>query len=245
MPSSAFILLNVQRRKEIAEIATVFAQVNNRRGPNTKHSLLNGGLVLLVSSWEIYCEEVCRQAAEKICNRDGLRFDSLTDQLRRDLLRYAGSEFKENQDPMAQKLALLTDDGWKRLLTDRLEEYIRDFNTPKFRRQRGKDLDGLFRLVLGTRVSSAIEDLLGEAGLCDRLDAIVTLRGEIAHTGEPAPDDRLTADLLREHLASFIEAAAAIDVFVHRHFRERFGFVPWQITVPVRQAIREPIGANL
>lgn len=245
MPSSAFTLLNGQRQKEIAEIATVFEQVNNRRGPNTKHSLLNGGLVLLVSSWEIYCEEVCRQAVKKICTRNPLRFDQLTDTLRKDLLRYAAREFKESQDPMTQKVALLTDEKWKQLLSDRLEEYIPDFNTPKFRRQRGKDLNCLFRLVLGEKVSSAIEDLLNEPGLCNRLDAIVTLRGEIAHTGEPAPKDRLTADILREHLVSFIEAAAAIDVVVHRHFRERFGFAPWQITAPVRQALREPVRANL
>lgn len=221
-------------------MATVFEDVNNRPGPNTKHALLNGALVLLVSSWEIYCEEVCRQAAGKILDRNGLQFDQLTDQLRRDLLRYAGSEFTGNQDPLDEKLALLPDGGWKRLLSDRLDEYIRDFNTPKFRRQRGKDLDGLFRLILGARMSTAIEGFLVDPELCNGLDEIVTLRGEIAHTGEAAPEDRLTADLIRQHTASFVEAAAAIDVILCRDFRDRFGFAPWRITNQVREAIREP-----
>lgn len=57
--------------------------------------------------------------------------------------------------------------------------YVRDFNTPKFQRQRGKDLNGLFRLVLGARVSTAIEDLLNEPNLCNSLDEIVTQRGEM------------------------------------------------------------------
>lgn len=245
LPSEAFALFNGRRKKEVLELASVFEEVNNRPGPNTKHALLNGALVLLVSSWEIYCEEVCRQAALKVLERNGLQFDQLTDQLRRDLLQYAGSEFKGNQDPLSEKVALLPDGGWKQLLTDRLDGYVRDFNTPKFQRQRGKDLNGLFRLVLGARVSTVIEDFLSEPNLCNSLDEIVTLRGEIAHTGEAAPEDRLTANLIRQHTASFIEAAAAIDVILHRDFRQRFGFAPWRITNQVREAIREPARIGL
>jgi len=239
MPSSAFVLFNGRRRKEVLELAAVFEELNNRPGPNTKYALLNGALVLLVSSWEIYCEEVCRQAAQRIAGRNSLRFEQLTKKLRRDLLQYAGNEFKGNNDPLDEKVAFLPDGGWKNLLSDRLEQYIPDFNTPKFQRQRGKDLNGLFRLVLGAKVSSAIEDFLDDKGLCDRLDAIVTLRGEIAHTGETGPEDRLTVDLIRSHTASFIEAAAAIDVVMHRHFRHQFDFAPWQITNQVRDALRE------
>lgn len=245
MPSSAFALFNGRRKKEVLELADVFEEVNDRRGPNTKHALLNGALVLLVSSWEIYCEEVCRQAARTMFERNNLRFDQITEQLRRDLLNYAGSEFRGNRDPLNEKVALLPDEGWKQLLCDRLDEYIRDFNTPKFSRQRGKDLDGLFRLTLGTRISVAIEGLLAEPGLCNRLDAIVTLRGEIAHTGEAAPENRLTANIIRQHMASFIEAAAAIDVIIFRDFRQRYGFAPWRITNQVREAIREPVRNHL
>lgn len=244
MPSSAFALFNGRRNKEVLELADVFEEVNDRPGPNTKHALLNGALVLLVSSWEIYCEEVCRQASQKILERNNLRFDQITDQLRRDLLNYAGREFKGTQDPLDEKVALLPDEGWKQLLCDRLDEYVRDFNTPKFSRQRGKDLNGLFRLVLGARVSTTIEDFL-EPGLCNHLDSIVTLRGEIAHTGEAAPEDRLTADLIRQHTTSFVEAAAIIDVVIHRDFRQRFGFAPWRITNQVREAIREPVRNDL
>lgn len=245
MPSAAFTLFNGRRKKEVLELASVFDEVNNRPGPNTNHALLNGALVLLVSSWEVYCEEVCRQAARRIIEQNRLRFDHLTDQLRRDLLGYAGREFTGKNDPLNEKVALLPDGGWKQLLSDRLDEYIPDFNTPKFRRQRGKDLDGLFRLVLGAKLSTALEDFLAEPGLCNRLDEIVTLRGEIAHTGEAAPEDRLTSHLIRQHTTSFIEAAAAIDVVLHRDFRQRLGFAPWRITNQVRQAIREPARLGL
>lgn len=239
MPSTAFNVFNGRKRREILEIADVFQEINNRPGPNTKYSLLNGALVLLVSSWEVYCEDVCKQAADRIQNRQSLTFAQLDEKLRKDLIQYAGSQYKGNQDPLLEKVAMLPDGGWRQLLNGRLNEYIPDFNTPKFSRQRGKDLNGLFRQVLGIKMSNEIEGFLEEAGLCVRLDGIVTLRGEIAHTGDAQAEDRLSPDILRQHTASFIEAAAAVDVIFHTEFRNKLGFAPWQITQPIRQALRQ------
>ena len=239
MPSTAFKVFNGRKRREILEIADVFQEINNRPGPNTKYSLLNGALVLLVSSWEVYCEDVCKQAAERIQNRQSLTFAQLDEKLQKYLIQYAGSQYKGNQDPLREKVAMLPDGGWRQLLNGRLNEYVPDFNTPKFFRQRGKDLNGLFRQVLGKKMSNEIEDFLEEEGLCGRLDGIVTLRGEIAHTGDAQAEDRLSPDILRQHTASFIEAAAAVDVIIHTEFRNKLGFAPWQITQPIRQALRQ------
>ena len=239
MPSRAFSVLNGRKQRQVLEIAEVFEEINYRPGPNSKYSLLNGALVLLVSSWEVYCEEVCRQAAETIRGRQSLHFSQLRDRLRRDLIVYAGKQYKGKQDPLKEKVAMLPDGGWRELLADRLNDYVQDFNTPKFKRQRGKDLNGLFRQVLGIKLSNKVEDLLEDVGLCDRLDAVVTLRGEIAHTGDAQADNRLSPDMLREHTSSFVEAAAAVDVIVHQEFRNRLGFAPWQITEPIRQALRQ------
>ncbi len=159
--------------------------------------------------------------------------------LRKDLIHYAGDQFKGNQDPLLEKIALLPDGGWRQLLVDRLEEYVPDFNTPKFSRQRGKDLNGLFRQVLGIKMSTAIENFLQDEGLCARLDAVVTLRGEIAHTGDAQAENRLSPEILRKHVNSFVEAAAAVEVIVHQEFRNKLGFAPWQITQPVKEALRE------
>ena len=239
MPSQAFGLFNGKKKQEVLEIADVFQEINNRPGPNTKYSLLNGALVLLVSSWEVYCEDVCRQAAETIRSRPSLRFAQLEAKLQKDLIQYAVKEYKGNQDPLTEKVAMLADGGWRQLLADRLGEYVPDFNTPKFSRHGSKDLNGLFRQVLGIKMSSAIEAFLEDDGLCGRLDAVVTLRGEIAHTGDAPVQDRLTPEVLRQHTSSFVEAAAAVDVVIHQEFRNRLGFAPWQITLPVRDALRQ------
>ena len=87
-------------------------------------------------------------------------------------------------------------------------------------------------------MSNAIELLLEDNGLCGHLDAVVTLRGKIAHTGDAQAEDRLSPDILRKHTSAFVEAAAAVDVIVHQEFRNKLGFAPWQITEPIRQALR-------
>jgi len=95
------------------------------------------------------------------------------------------------------------------------------------------------RTVTAPDLRSAVE-LSGKPGpLHGRLDGIVTLRGEIAHTGDAQAEDRRSPDILRQHTASFIEAAAAVDVIIHTEFRDKIGFAPWQITQPIRQALRQ------
>ena len=238
MPSRAFNNFNGKRKREVLEMADVFQSLNSGRGPNTKYGLLNGALVLLVASWETYCEDVCQQAADSILEKNKLTFDHLSENLRRHLIRHAVSQFRSNDDPLTQEIAKLPDGGWRQLLADRLEEYMLDFNTPKFSRSRGKNLNALFDHVLGLKISREIEEFLEDDGFCQRLDDLVSLRGEIAHRGA-VESERLSSDRLRNCTSSFVEAAAAIEVIVHRQFRERFEFVPWQITKPVKQALRE------
>ena len=245
MPSTAFTQFERRRTREIREIIQIFRDINNKPGPNTNYSLLNGALVLLISSWEVYCEDVCRQAADKIKDRANLEFSDLKEKLKKDLVTYAGTNYSGAQDPLVEKIALLPDKGWKQLLVSRLDEYIRDFNTPKFNRTRGKDLNGLFRTALGVKISNSLSEFLEDENFCQSLDAVVTLRGEIAHTGEAAPENRLTAELMDQHLSVFLEGAAAIDALIHREFNSQFGFAPWQITQPVRVALRPLARAKL
>lgn len=239
MPSTAFTLFHNTKAKEVREIVEIFRNINNRMGPNTNYSLLNGALVLLVSSWEVYCEEVCRQAVDKIESRNNLEFRHLRERVRKDLVTYAGTNFKGSQDPLLEKIAQLPDKGWKTLLAGKVNEYVRDFNTPKFKRSKGKDLNGLFRAALGIKMSNNICEFLEDENFCDNLDNIVTLRGEIAHTGEAAPENRLTPEILETHTQSFLEASATIDAVIHSEFRNQFEFAPWRITNSIKTILRD------
>lgn len=246
MPSYAFNVFRNKRHREVLELAHLFQEVNNKPGPNSRHSLLNGGLVLLASGWEIYCEDVCRFLASKISGRKALQFESMSEVLRKDIIRYAGNDFNSNNDPFGEKIALLAGDGWRELYSDRLSEYISDFNTPKFYRPQGKNLNELFRHSLGIKkMSSLLDDFLDEDGFSARLDEIITLRGEIAHTGEVSGDDKLSATDLVNHASAFLEASAAIEAILYGQVKQSLGFAPWQMTYPIKNSLRPGAVAKL
>lgn len=245
MPSSAFTMFNRRKKKEVMDISAIFRELNQRRGPNRNYSLLNGALVLLVSSWEIYCEDVCRQSVKTICDRSGVKFSDLENRMACDVVKYAGSDYRDNANPLLQRIARLPDGKWRELVSERLEEHISDFNTPKFSRPRGKNLKDLFRHVRSGNIEILIDDFLEEQRFCARLDEIVTLRGQIAHTGDAPAGNRLNANILDDYTAKFVEAAAAVDVLIYNEIRSRFGFAPWQITNPLKDALRPVARAKI
>ena len=77
MPSRAFSEFKDRKFREVRRIANAFEYLNDRPGPNTTHSVLHGGLVLLVSYWEVYCEDACKQAAEVIGRKSNLKFQTV------------------------------------------------------------------------------------------------------------------------------------------------------------------------
>lgn len=241
MPSQAFTNFNV-KTSEVREIAQVFRNQNKGVGrtSSTHYSLLNGALVLLVSSWEVYCEDVCEQAVKAIRDRESIRFDQLNETLQSFTLDYVYEKHNKNSNPLKQPIAKLPDGGWRQLLVERCSEYARDFNTPKFHRKDGKNLHEMFRKVLGIgNIAGEIGKFLEEPGLSKKLDEVVNLRNEIAHTGELGSQNRLSAEILDNHSRSFAEAAAAIDMIVRREFEEHFEFAVWNITDSYRKVLRE------
>jgi len=196
-------------------------------------------LVLLVSSWEVYCEDVSRQAVQKISSKSNLRFSSLSERMQRDTVKSAGLAFKDNQDPLTTRIFSLTDRNWCQLIQEDLEDFIRDFNTPKFDRPKGKTLDDLFRKVNGFQASKSLTEFFSEDHFCSGLDEIVTIRGEVAHKATLSADDRLSPDALSNYCSRFLEAAGAIDFIINRDFRAKLGFAPWQVTKPIKESIRE------
>ena len=54
----------------------------------------------------------------------------------------------------------------------------------------------------GSKCPVQLRSLLEDEGLCGRLDAVVTLRGEIAHTGDAPAEDRLSPDILARVVVS-------------------------------------------
>ncbi len=235
MPSAAFGVFNGYNSYEVKSLATIFKERNAGRGPNMDYGLLHGGLILLVSGWETYCEDVAAEAVRKVCSLDNIHFDDLPENVRNGILQYT-LDFKLDKNNILQSnLAKLPDGGWKKVWEERVKNYLRDFNTPKFRRGRGKSLLELFGLYLSSDVKRELEQLTGLNNITDLIDKIISIRGTIAHKGRPDDADRFYAEGLEQYLAQATKACAAIDCMIYTEFREKYNITPWKMTKTVSE----------
>lgn len=228
MPSASYNVFNIHVTKKINALADLFDEINANRGPNRNYALLHGGLMVLVSGWETYCEDVCAESIGKIINRNSVNFDSLPNSARRRILEFAWPARIDNINILESKLARLPDGGWRQTYKDLIDSYLRDFNSPKFYRQNGKNLRKLFAMFLEADLIRELPEITNVEDLPALIDEIVTIRGAIAHRGEP--ENNFTSAALRHYLLQFHLACAAIDTVIHTEFRNRYGFAPWQIT---------------
>jgi RiboL-PSP-HEPN len=234
MPSSAYDIFEKYTVREVNGLIQIFRERNLARGPNVNYGLLHGGLILLVSGWEAYCEDVSKEAVGKIANTTRLRFDDLSEFQRRMILKDAASVNIERVDPLETKLARLVGDGWKLLMVEMMSDYLSEFNSPQFIRQRGgKNLKELFKMYLTNNVSEEISRLTGIDDLANAIDSMVKVRGAIAHRGEPDAVDHFAADGLQLYLNNTRAACAAVEQIIQSELMNRFQITPWRITARI------------
>jgi hypothetical protein len=151
-------------------------------GPGRRWRLgvLNKSAVVLITAfWEAYCEDI---AAEGLAHftRHAKGANDLPEALR----RLVAKELEA--DPHELAVWRLAGDGWRGVLSSRLEslrqERNRRLNTPK-----AEQIDELFERALGIARMSRAWYWAGMSAnnAAEKLDRYVTLRGEIAHRGTP------------------------------------------------------------
>lgn len=235
MPSKAFNVFDKYTVKEIKTLADIFSERNDQRGPNTAYGLLHGGLVILVSSWETYCEDVSKEAVKILVGEKKLTFGDLPKSTRRAILKHAYRENLSNMDPLDTRLAKLPDKGWQNILCEVVEHYLQDFNTPKFNKGEGKkNLKKLFSLFLSTNVEEVIQKLTEKDNLGKKIDQLIEIRGTIAHQGKLEKEDKFFAKDLEDYLNTFHIVCAAIDTIIWQEFGLRYGSAPWQVTSRIK-----------
>jgi RiboL-PSP-HEPN len=173
-------------------------------GPGYKHGVevLNKSAVVLTSAvWEAFCEDLATEAVNHLVAK-------LSDpkKLPKALRKRIAAELENDVNELAVwDLAM---NGWKTVLTSRAQtiadERARALNTPKT-----KNIAELFEDAVGlTKVTSAWSwkgmsaDQAGE-----KLDRLVTLRGDIAHRSKAADKIKKSAakDFM-EHVGRLVES---------------------------------------
>ena len=238
MPSEAFKVFDKYTVREINTLANIFSELNTGKGQNSAYGLVNGGLVILVSGWETYCEDVSKESVKKLASTKNLTFGKIPQTIQRKILKYAHQKNFHSMDPLETRLAKLPGEGWRNVFCGMVENHLQNFNTPKFNKGEdegeGKDLKKLFSLFLLTDVKEVIQELTGINGHGEEIDDLIRIRGDIAHRGEPEKEDKFNAKKLRDYLTTFQKACAAIDAIIWQDFRLHYGVTPWNITIKIK-----------
>jgi hypothetical protein len=139
--------------------------------------LFRSAIVLMVSNWEAYIEDIVSEALYHIVNH--LEDSS---KLPKEIKKIIAGELKNDKNELA--VWSLADNGWKHILKTRLkslkESRDRSFNTPK-----AHQTEEFIKRSIG------IDDIqkawsfnsLKSADVSKKLDVLIEIRGQIAHRG--------------------------------------------------------------
>ncbi|BCO36449.1 MAE_28990/MAE_18760 family HEPN-like nuclease [Mycobacterium heckeshornense] len=143
-------------------------------------ALHKSAFVLLTAFWEAFCEDLAAEALNHL-----VKHSTTANGLPSELKKLVAQELKDDLHDLA--VWRLADDGWRAVLSSRLTklqaERNRRLNTPKT-----SQINDLFKSAVGVENVAKAWYWPGmrASAAAKKLDAFVTLRGEIAHRGSAA-----------------------------------------------------------
>lgn len=190
-------LVDIEHLLDFYRIAeTLYEEDPPEDFPKNTDVVLRSAIVLLITYWEAYIEDITSEAIINI-SKHIKEPDALPKDLKKSILKELESESNE--------LAMwnLTGDGWRNLLTSRLESMRiarnRSFNTPKS--QATRDFISSTIGIPDITQSWSLQGMSPQEA-CNALDALIEIRGKIAHRGRIT--ERITIDSV-EKSTSFIK----------------------------------------
>lgn len=177
-------------------------------GPGRPHSILTrSGIFLLCAAWELYCEEVIKEAFEHVVELAEGPTD-LPEHPRRTL---ANAVKADKHDLAVLRMA---GDGWKKYLREHADKKIAELNTPNC-----ANVTDLFKKFVGIDV----EPILGSHD--ESLQTFIGKRGDIAHRGARAEHVSIH-DLEADH--NFIQTLVVhLDNEIIQPLQTVSGVRPW------------------
>lgn len=149
--------------------------------PTGADVLFRSALVLLVSHWEVYVEDICSEALEHMVAHATSASD-----LPKEIKQHVATDLKKA--PNEIEVWKIADDGWRDYLKSRLvpmqETRNRSFNTPK-----AQPTAEFFERGLGLADVTTAWNFgkLSPAEARKKLDLLIEARGQIAHRGQITP----------------------------------------------------------
>lgn len=161
-----------------------------------KYVVLKSSIVLMVSHWEAYVEDICGEAIDFI-----VRNSPSSEKLPKSLKKQIANEIKEDRNEI--KAWELAGENWRDVVKKRLSEYQEQRNW-KFNSPKSQPVISFFDKYLGIEdISKRWRHKDLSADECrKKLDEIVEVRGAIAHRGHPPKEVTLE---LAEDYSSFLK----------------------------------------
>ncbi len=154
-------------------LATHEEGIKARRGrPAREHDIFKrAALILLVTGWESFIEDTLASQFKE-------RLDSATEAKDIDsTFKAVAQSWIETHRPTPNHIRRWTGDGWKRVVRERFDEELGSLNTPNAR-----NIRHIFRRYLGVDVTRSWRWAgVSSAQACKKLDAVITLRGNLVH----------------------------------------------------------------
>ena len=206
--------------ENIAEIERLLRIQNGVTGGITRRQYnvetLNAScIVLLVACWESYVEDVVNAAFDILLDNayNPLKFPV-------DVRLLASKELKESKDE--RKVWNLAGDGWRKVLVNYKNEQIKSFNTPK-----PENIDRLCkRLIDIQKISREFRvPRMKNSDVCEQLDALIKLRGSIAHRVKA--NKPVTKKTVEQHIRLIGVLAENMNNIINDQIKELTGSEPW------------------
>ena len=209
MPSLAYSTFSKNLLKDVDELILIHDTLK-KPGKNALGHLTRSGIVMLCAAWEVYIEEVLKEASRLLIERY-----NTPDEMPLAAKKVICNAIKYDKDELSP--LKLAGDRWKKFFCDQIDKTTSELNTPK-----STKINTLFNDALGiAKLSSAWS--VGE----QQIDSFVKRRGEIAHNGGKA------AYPTRKELTQFrdivLKSISETDDFISEHLKKTTGKKPWNI----------------
>lgn len=213
----------IENREDIERLLEIHKETaGDSRGKKHNVEVLNkSAITLMVGCWEAYVEDVADAGFDFLVkNIDGPH------SLPPKVLAMASRDLRNSEDET--KVWALAQDGWRAVLEGH-RDAIKERHTGRINTPRPKQVDKLFENLLGLKAVSKSWKWTGASNrnVIDRLDRLITLRGEIAH--------RVTASepVHKKHVGRSLNLIGYLSVKLSNQVRQHVGQVtgkePWTL----------------
>lgn len=188
--------------------------------PEGMEVLFRSAVVLMVSHWEAYIEDITSEALNHLVSKT-----KESTSLPKEIKKQVATELKAATNEI--EVWKIADGGWRPYIKGRLKNFkeVRDrnFNTPK-----ALKTQEFIKVAIGLEniCSAWATDEVTEAEAKKKLDALIEVRGQIAHRGRL--DEKLDKVWVVDHMGFLRKLASKTGGEINAHVRGITGSGLWE-----------------